>query len=137
MVVTPWSMFTGVPGRYLAVGLACALVYNAAVIAGDRAGVHYAVSTLFAFGIVVALGYRLHSGWTFPGTPRSGMSFARYTAMASANYPMSLAGMFLFVDYLGLSVPVATPIVTVLLTAVNFVGSRWALRVGRRREERP
>ena len=131
MVVTPW-----VTGRYLAVGLACALLYNAIVIAGDWAGVHYAVSTLFAFAIVLALGYRLHSGWTFPGAARSGMSFARYTAMASANYPLSLAGMFVFVDLLGLSVPVATPIVTVLLTVVNFVGNRWALRAGRPSGER-
>jgi putative flippase GtrA len=125
-----------VTGRYLAVGLACALLHNAIVIAGDSAGVHYAVSTLFSFAIVVVLGYRLHSGWTFPGTSRSGMSFARYAAMASANYPLSVAGMFVFVDRLGLTVPVASPIVTVLLTALNFFGNRWALRAGRSPAER-
>ena len=97
-----------VTGRYLAVGLPCALVYNALVISGDLVGVHYAVSTLFSFAIVLALRYRLHSGRTFPGTARSGISFARYAVMASANYPLSLAGMFVFGDLLGLSVPVAT-----------------------------
>src|SRR2546423_9596734 len=104
-----------VTGRYLAVGLGCALLHNAIVISGDWAGLHYAVSSLFSFAIVVVVGYRLHSGWTFPGTTRDGTSFAKYAAMASTNYPMSLAGMFVFVDHFGISVPVATPVVTALL----------------------
>ena len=120
--------FQMVTGRYLTVGLACALLHNAIVISGDWAGVHYAVSTLLSFAIVVALGYWLHSGWTFSGTRRSGMSLGRYVVMASANYPMSVAGMFVLVDRLGWSVPAATPIVTLLLATLNFFGSRWALR---------
>lgn len=32
-------------GRFLAVGLACALLHNVILIAGDRAGLHYAASS--------------------------------------------------------------------------------------------
>lgn len=122
-----------VAGRVLMVGLLCALLHNAIMISGDWIGLHYAVSLVFSFAIVVVFGYWLHSGWTFKGVVRSGSSFRRYVLVASANYPLSLAGMFVFVDLLTLSVPVASPIVTVLLFGANFAGNRWALRASRGR----
>lgn len=86
-----------VAGRYLTVGLACAAPQRHRYRRRpDRRAL--AVSTLFSFGIVVAIGYRLHTTWTFPGAVRSGTSFARYTVMASANYPLTIAGLFVFVD---------------------------------------
>lgn len=117
--------------RALTVGLICALLHNAIVIAGDFAGLHYAWSLTVSFAIVVVVGYWLHSGWTFRGAQRGGSSFARYALVAGANYPASLAGMFLLVDVVGLSVLLASPLLTVLLFALNFLGNRWALRAGR------
>lgn len=117
--------------RFLTVGLACALLHNAIVIGADRFGVHYVISSVISFAIIVVFGYWLHSAWTFPGAERGSTPFARYTLMASANLPLSIAGMFVFVDLGGFSVPMAAPAVTVLLVAFNFVGSRWALRAGR------
>jgi putative flippase GtrA len=117
--------------RFLSVGLACALLHNAIMIACDRMGLHYAASSCVSFLIVVAFGYLLHSRWTFSGAQRSGASLARYVLMASANLPLSIAGMFVLVDLARVSVPVATPLVTVLLALFNYGGSRWALRVGR------
>jgi putative flippase GtrA len=119
-----------IAGRALIVGLTCALAHNAIMIAGDWVGLHYALSLVVSFLIVVVLGYRLHSGWTFRQTVRTRGSFGRYALIASANYPASLAGMFVFVDLLNFSVPLASPIVTVLLFALNFAGNRWALRAG-------
>jgi putative flippase GtrA len=117
-----------IAARALSVGLTCALVHNAIMVVGDWLGLHYAVSLIFSFLIVVVIGYRLHSGWTFAQAVRSRSSFGRYAVVASANYPMSLAGMFVFVDLVGLSVPIASPVVTVLLFGMNFLGNRWALR---------
>jgi len=119
--------------RFLLVGLACALLHNVIMIAGDWVGLHYAVSSVLSFCIVVTLGYRLHSGWTFEQAEQSRSSFTRYAFTASANLPLSIAGMFVFVDLGGLSVPLASPLVTVLLFAFNFAASRWALRVRSRR----
>jgi putative flippase GtrA len=124
-------------GRFFTVGLACALLHNAIMIAGDWAGLHYVASSFLSFAIVVAVGYWLHSGWTFPGAARGRTPFARYALTMAANLPLSIAGMFVFVDLAGLPVAIASPVVTVLLAAFNFVGGRWALRAQSRRQTRP
>jgi putative flippase GtrA len=116
--------------RFLSVGLACALLHNAIMIGGYWLGLHYAVSSVISFAIVVVFGYALHSTWSFPDAERGRMPFARYALIASANLPLSLAGMFAFVDLGGLWVPLATPLVTVLLLMFNFLGGRWALKAG-------
>jgi putative flippase GtrA len=115
-------------GRYFTVGVTCALLHNAIMIGGDWLGLHYVASCFISFAIVVVVGYRLHSGWTFRAAERSGPSFARYVLVASANLPMALAGFFLLVDLFGLPVPIASPLLTLALLAANFVGNRWALR---------
>lgn len=120
-----------VAGRALVVGGTLAVLHNVIMIAGDWAGLHYAVSLAISFVILVLLGYWWHSAWTFRGAERSGTTFGRYLLVASANYPFSLAGMFLFVDLVGLSVPLAAPIVTLLMFVANLAGNRWALRAGR------
>ena len=115
-------------GRFLGVGLACALLHNVVLIAGDFAGWHYAASSVVSLVVVTLFGYQLHSRWTFPGTERNRTSFARYAVTVSANFPLSLAGLYVFVDLLGASIALATPVVTVLLLAFNFTANRWALR---------
>jgi putative flippase GtrA len=100
------------------------------MLGGYWLGLHYAVSSVISFAIVVAFGYWLHSTWSFPNAERGRTPFARYALIASANLPLSLAGMFAFVDLGGVSVPLATPLVTVLLVLFNFLGGRWALKVG-------
>jgi putative flippase GtrA len=118
-----------VVGRFLGVGLACAILHNAVMIAGDLAGWHYVASSFVSLVVVTIFGYLLHSGWTFPGAERSRTSFVRYAVTVSANLPLSLAGLYVLVDLLGLPVPIAAPVVTVVLFAFNFTANRWALRV--------
>jgi putative flippase GtrA len=101
------------------------------MLAGDRLGLHYVASSFISFAIVVTFGYWLHSAWTFPGAQRGPTPFARYALTASANLPLSIAGMFMFVDLGGLSVPIAALLVTGLLALFNFVGGKWALRARR------
>jgi putative flippase GtrA len=117
--------------RFFTVGLACALLHNAIMIGGDWLGLHYVASSLLSFAIVSGFGYWLHSAWTFPGAQRGRTPFTRYALTMSVNLPLSIAGMFVFVDLAGLPVSVAAPLVTVLLAAFNFLGARWALRAGR------
>src|SRR4051794_33922186 len=78
-----------VVGRFFTVGLACALLHNAIMIAGDWAGLHYVASSLVSFAIVVAVGYWLHSGWPFPDAARGRTPFARYALTMAANLPLS------------------------------------------------
>ena len=118
-----------VASRFFTVGLACALLHNAIMIGGDWVGLHYVTSSFISFGVVVLFGYWLHSGWTFPGAERGRVTLARYTLTMALNLPLSIAGMYIFVDLVGIAVPFASPLVTVLLAAFNFIGGRWALRV--------
>ena len=114
--------------RFYGVGLACALLHNAIMIAGDWLGAHYVVSSVASYIIVVLFGYWMHTAWTWPGTPRAGTSLARYAATMVANLPLFVAGMYLFVDLAALPVAIASPLVTVILMAFNFLAVRWALR---------
>jgi putative flippase GtrA len=118
-------------GRFLAVGSACALLHNVIMIAGDFVGWHYAASSVVSLVVVTAFGYLLHSRWTFADAQLGWASFTRYAVAVSANFPLSLAGLFVFVDLLGIPVLVAAPVTTVILLAFNYVANRWALSVRR------
>jgi len=112
--------------RYLLVGGICALMHNAIMIAGDLAGLHYVVSTIISFSIVTVTGYALHLKFTFRETAHRS-SLGRYMLGMTVNFPVSLAGMFLLVDLLGLPVFIAAPLITAALVVWNFVTSRWAI----------
>jgi putative flippase GtrA len=118
-------------GRFLTVGLACALLHNVIMITGAWLGMHYVASSFASFAVVVLFGYWLHTAWTYRGAERGHVSLARYALTMSANLPLFIAGMFVCVELAGIGVPIAAPLVTVLLVAFNFVGTRWALRVKR------
>jgi len=112
--------------RYIFVGLICAVLHNAVMIGCDFAGIHYVVSSLISYGLVVVCGFALHCYVTFEQRP-SRKSFLRYAAAMATNYPASIVLMFLFCDLAGLSVPVAAPLATILLFAWNYLTARWAI----------
>jgi len=118
--------------RYLTVGLACTLLHIAIMIAGDAVGLHYVVSSVVSLVIVTAFGYGLHSSYTYPQAQRGATSFTRYLILVGSNFPLSLAGLYVFVDLLGIRVPISAPAVTVILVGFNFVASRWVFRNARR-----
>lgn len=108
------------------------LLHIAIMIAGDAVGLHYVVSSVVSLVIVTAVGYVLHSSWTYPRAERGAPSLTRYLLLVGGNFPLSLAGLFVFVDLLGVSVPIAAPVVTVFLVGFNYVASRWVFRAARR-----
>jgi putative flippase GtrA len=54
-------------------------------------------------------------------------SFLRYAAAMVMNYPLSILAMFLLVNVAGLSIPIASPLATVILMGWNYFASRWAI----------
>ncbi len=114
------------PARFLIVGLACALLHNAILIGLDRFGVHYAASSVVSFIACVAVGYALHTRFTF--SVETGLtSLRRYTIAMAANVPLSLALLFVMVDFLALPVAIAAPMTTAILFVWNYFASRWAI----------
>jgi putative flippase GtrA len=112
--------------RFLAVGLLCAVAHNAIMLGADHWHIHYAVSCAVSYVLVVLLGFVLHVRFTFQETP-SLAAFWRYAISMAANYPFTLALLFLMCDIAGLAVVIAAPVATVLMMAWNFVASRWAI----------
>jgi putative flippase GtrA/SAM-dependent methyltransferase len=120
---------TGTSGRYLVVGAVCAGLNNVILIGLDQIGVHYVVSSLVSFVVVVAVGYGLHSTFTF--RVRRGLStLILYAAAMAANYPLLVVMLFVLVDLARLPVFIASPMATVVLFGWNFFASRWAINKG-------
>jgi SAM-dependent methyltransferase len=116
----------GTSGRYLTVAVVCALLNNLILIGLDRFGVHYVVSSLISFVMVVSLGYSLHSWFTFR-VRRGLFSFALYAIALAANYPLLVALLYLTVDLARLPIVIASPVATLILAGWNFFATRWAL----------
>lgn len=114
------------PIRFAIVGLLCATAHNAILLAADLWHIHYALSCAISYVIVVSLGFALHVRYTFQ-QPATAASFWRYGLSMAANYPLTLALLFLMCDIAGWPVAVAAPMATALLLAVNFLASRWAI----------
>ena len=113
-------------GRYLAVGATCAVLNSLILIGLDRLGIHYVVSSLIAFVVVVSVGYSLHSWFTF--RVRRGLStFALYVVALAANYPLQVVMLYVLVDLMRLPIVIASPISTLALAGWNVFATRWAL----------
>ena len=113
--------------RYLVVGGALALLSNVLLIALDRVEVHYVISCTLAFVITLVLAYGLHTHWTF-GAERSFSGLLRYGAAMALNLPVSMALLFTLISVGGLSMPIAAPVATVLLTVFNYVIAATVMR---------
>lgn len=114
------------PRRYMLVGLICAAIYNAIIIAGDMLGIHYMITLVVSVLILAPTAYTLHSLFTFErGMER--MLFLRFAGAMLAAFPINFALMVLLVSGLGLRVPVATLLCTGLLFGWNYLSARWAI----------
>lgn len=113
-------------GRYLGVSAACAVLYNAVMIGGDRLGAPYPASLAVSFVLVACAGYALHVGVTWRALASWG-GFGRYAAAAAAGLPVSFALLFVLHDVLRLDMLFAAPVTTALTFAVNLFAVRWAI----------
>jgi len=122
-------MFKRIP-RYSVVGLICAGIYNVTMIVGDRARLHYALSTLIAFVLVVGVGYVLHCTFTF-SERLTVRGLARYTGAMALSLPLSVGGMYLLRDVFHLPMIIASPTLTISLFLWNYVATHWAVVSGK------
>lgn len=113
-------------GRYAFVGLFCAGLHNIVMIGGDLVSLNYLVSSLLSFAIVLTSGFALHCAFTFSAAPGL-RSFLRYTLAMALNLPMSILILFLLFDLGGVPMAIAAPFATVLMFALNYLLSAWAI----------
>ena len=115
-----------IAARFLSVGLICALLHNAIVITASFWHIHYAIACVISYVVVVVLGFALHTRFTFKQPPTLA-AFWRYSLGMAANYPLTLALLFVLCDLAGLAIVIASPVATVLLVVWNYLTSRWAI----------
>ena len=118
---------------YALISALCVVVNFLVMVGGERAGIHFAASTTVSFVLCVALGYTLHSRFTF-AAPLSPTGLLRYTTAMSLNYPLSILAVWFFYKVLTLPMVAAAPASTLALTLYNFLSSRWAIGRGTRRD---
>lgn len=114
------------PSTYVVVAALCLALHNAVMILSDRAGSPLWLAVLLSFGIVAATGYALHGVFTFR-QPLAMPGFARYVLAMSANVPLAFIFTWFWRDWTGLAMPVASPLASICMLAINFALSRWAI----------
>lgn len=114
------------PARYLSVGAICALGQNALIIGGDLLGCHYTLTATLAVTIFGALGYALHSRYTY-GEPLSWRACGRFIMSLGSGYVLSLAILAFFRDVLDIPMIITAPVATIVVTMWGFIASRWAI----------
>jgi putative flippase GtrA len=115
------------PSRYLVIGAVCAVLNNLILIGGDAAGLHYAVSILLTFTLVLPASYLAHARWTFD-VALSWAAFCRFILGSVASLFVASFTIWAFHGLLMLPMTMAAPLATVTMTAYNYVMTRWAVR---------
>lgn len=114
------------PRRYLVVGAICALLNNIILIGCDAAGLHYAISILLTFVLVLPVSYFVHARWTFR-VPPSRLAFSRFIGGSVSSLIVASFAVWLFRGELKLPMLIAAPLATLAMTIYNYLMTRWAV----------
>ena len=112
--------------RYLGSAGLSALLSNAILIGGDRAGLHYLALVLLSWAVTGTFAYALHVRFTFRQTARGG-SYLRFMLGAAIGIPVAAAFLALLVSGLYLLMWLAAPVATVLMFVYNYLNARFAI----------
>lgn len=114
------------PIRYLLIGGLCAALNSAILIGGDALGVHYLLSNIVAFAIVSTLAFILHARRTFV-VDINRTRYLRFMAGLVSAFIVSTALYALIYDALDVPMIVASPLITGILVAYNYLAARLSL----------
>lgn len=120
----PNAAFQGL--AYILISGFCLVLHNVIMIVADLTGVVLLAGTTISFLITGLFGYLLHSRFTF-AAPVSLESLLRYHMVMLPNLPVSTSLLWLLTDAFGWGMLIAAPVGTLIMLALNFFGSRWAL----------
>ena len=112
--------------RYLLVAATCMIAHNLIVIGADSIGIAMPIAVFISFCVVVLLGFALHSRYTF-AVKGDGRSLIRYAAAMALNVPLNILLLWLMLELMRWPMTIASPAATIVMLAVNFFASRWAI----------
>lgn len=111
---------------YLCVSGGCFFGHNIVMIVADSLHTALWLAVLLSFAAAVTIGYISHSLFTFK-RPLSISVFIRYAIGMSLNIPLAFATTWFWYSWLEFSMPVAAPLASLCMLALNFLLSRWAI----------
>lgn len=114
------------PLRYLVVGVFCAVLNSIILIGGDALGIHYIVSNIAAFAIVSTLAFILHARRTF-AVAMNWSRYGRFMVGLISAFVISTALYALIYDALNVPMVIASPLITGLIMAYNYLAARFAM----------
>lgn len=130
--------------RFAGVSLFCAALHNLIVIGATLAGWGYVAGALLSYAVLVPTSYAINVRVVFR-SEASVRSFLLFAATLVLNVPGTVALLFLFHDRMGAPIIMASPAVSVVMFAWNYVAARlitagdaspvrlWATRLSSRR----
>lgn len=121
------KVFNAERRRYLVIGGSCALLNNALLIGGDALGLHYAVTIVAAFILVLPISYIFHARWTF-FAPISLPALWRYVLGSLSGLGLASFTIWLLNVMLGIPMWLAAPLATAKMVIYNFLMTRWSVR---------
>ena len=124
------------PVAYVAVAGFCLALHNVVLIATNAVAIALWLAVLMSFSAVASTGYVLHSIFTFR-QPLSIRGLARYALAMSANIPLAYVTTWFWYAAVGLPMPLAAPIASACMLALNFVLGHWAIAAPNRPAETP
>lgn len=123
--------------RFVIVGGIC-FVLNLVVlhVCVEVLGLHYMIAMLVSIFVVYSVGWILNRTWTFRSRDRAVfLEYGRYVSANLAAMLVSLAAMWVLVSRFGVHYLLASAVIAVGMTAVNFaVHSAWTFHARHHRE---
>lgn len=114
------------PFAYVLVAGFCLLLHNVILISANAARIPLWLAVLMSFTVVASAGYFLHTIFTFR-QPLSAIALVRYGIAMSANIPLAYGTTWFWYAAIGFPMPIAAPIASACMLALNFVLGRWAI----------
>lgn len=111
---------------YIAIAGLCLVLHNLVMIVADHVSAPLWLGVLLSFTIVGSTGYVLHGHFTFRQR-LTVIAFCRYALAMSANIPLALVATWAWRDQIGLPMPIAAPLASICMLAINFALARFAI----------
>ncbi len=108
--------------RFASIGALCFALNLAVLIAAiEGLGWHYLVATVAALLVVTPVSWWLNRCHTFGSRSAPRPELARYVGATLISYALVCVGMYLAVDRMGITYPLANISLGVLMLGLNFV----------------
>ena len=119
---------------YLLVSALCLVAHNLVINVMYGLGFHLISAVIVSFVVVVPIGYLFHCRLTFR-EQLYWFRFQKYAGAMAGNIPLSYINIWFLHEVAGLKIVWSSLSASIIMVAVNYLLSRWAIVISRALEE--